>query len=163
MNREKSKPDVDPSVKQMEEPSSEEQLEAISKTQPGATTPWSPRDLLISYILLAVSMQRAHGYLIEEYLKSLGFFHVEMSTLYRTLRQLEKDGLLLSAWEPGPTGPARRVYTLTDAGRLWLDNWRFTLELYRNMIDQFFYLYTGNQLSQKSGDATQPDEENEPR
>ena len=45
-----------------------------------------------------------------------------MSTLYRTLRQMEKDGFLESTWEPGPTGPARRVYTITDAGHDWLDS-----------------------------------------
>src|SRR5919201_1787705 len=52
------------------------------------------RDMLIPYVLLAVSLQRAHGYLIEEYLRGLGFLGLDMSTLYRTLRQLEKDGLL---------------------------------------------------------------------
>src|ERR1043166_4413385 len=78
---------------------------------------WSPRDILIPYVLLAVSLQRAHGYLIEEYLRSVGFFGLEMSTLYRTLRQLEKNGLLNSTWEAGPAGPARRVYVLTDIGR----------------------------------------------
>ena len=67
-------------------------------------TAWSPRDILIPYVLLAVSLQRAHGYLIEEYLRSVGFLSLEMSTLYRTLRQLEKDGLLHSNWEPGPSG-----------------------------------------------------------
>jgi PadR family transcriptional regulator, regulatory protein PadR len=102
---------------------------------------WSPRDILIPYVLLAVSLQRAHGYLIEEYLRSIGFLSLEMSTLYRTLRQLEKDGLLRSSWEPGPTGPARRVYSLTDVGRSWLDQWADTLDMYRRMLDQFFGLY----------------------
>lgn len=109
----------------------------------GGGTGWSPRDMLIPYVLLAVSLQRAHGYLIEEYLKGLGFFGIEMSTLYRTLRQLEKDGLLCSAWEPGPTGPARRVYSLTALGSGWLGTWAGTLEIYRGMIDRFFGLYTG--------------------
>ena len=104
-------------------------------------TGWSPRDILIPYVLLAVSLQRAHGYLIEEYLRGVGFFSLEMSTLYRTLRQLEKDGLLRSSWEPGPTGPARRVYSLTEVGRGWLDQWANTLDLYRRMLDQFFGLY----------------------
>lgn len=104
---------------------------------------WVPRDLFVPYILLAVSLQRAHGYLIEEYLRSLGFVGLEMSTLYRTLRQLEKDGLLFSTWEPGATGPARRVYSLTDAGRAWLDTWAAALELYQGMIERFFALYTG--------------------
>jgi PadR family transcriptional regulator len=106
-------------------------------------TGWTPRDILVPYVLLAVSLQRAHGYLIEEYLRSVGFFSIEMSTLYRTLRQLEKDGLLMSDWEPGPTGPARRVYTLTDVGRTWLDQWAHTLDAYRRMLDQFFGLYAG--------------------
>ena len=116
----------------------------IAGGQPRTATGWSPRDILVPYILLAVSLQRAHGYLIEEYLRSVGFFSIEMSTLYRTLRQLEKDGLLMSDWEPGPTGPARRVYTLTDVGKTWLDQWAHTLDAYRRMLDQFFGLYAGD-------------------
>ena len=107
---------------------------------------WSPRDILIPYVLLAVSLQRAHGYLIEEYLRGVGFLSLEMSTLYRMLRQLEKDGLLQSTWEPGPTGPARRVYSLTELGSAWLDQWAGTLDAYRRMLDQFFGLY-GKQRS----------------
>lgn len=92
-------------------------------------------------------MQRAHGYVIEESLRGLGFLSLEMSTLYRALRQLEKDGLLHSTWEPGPTGPARRVYSLTDVGRTWLDSWANTLGMYRRMLDQFFGLYGGDAAS----------------
>jgi len=83
---------------------------------------WPPRDFLAPFVLLAVSLQRAHGYVIEDYLQTLGIFGITMSTLYRTLRQMEKDGFLESTWEPGPTGPARRVYTITDAGNAWLDS-----------------------------------------
>jgi poly-beta-hydroxybutyrate-responsive repressor len=100
------------------------------------------RDMLIPYVLLAVSLHRAHGYVIEEYLRGLGFLSLEMSTLYRMLRQLEKDGLLSSGWEPGPSGPARRVYALTEAGRAWLDAWAGALVGYRELIDRFFGLYT---------------------
>jgi PadR family transcriptional regulator, regulatory protein PadR len=105
---------------------------------------WSPRDVLVPYVLLAVSIQNAHGYWIEEYLRGLGLLGLEMSTLYRTLRQLEKDGLLHSTWEPGPSGPARRVYALTEAGQLWLDGWARALDGYRSLLDRFFGLYTGS-------------------
>ena len=74
---------------------------------------------------------------------------------YRTLRQLEKDGLLLSTWEAGPAGPARRVYTLSDAGRAWLDTGALALEGYRAMIDRFFGLYGG----QDGADTTTPKKE----
>lgn len=102
---------------------------------------WPPRDILAPFVLLAVSMQRGHGYVIEDYLRTLGLYGITMSTLYRTLRQMERDGFLDSTWEPGPTGPARRVYTLTDAGRLWLDASAAMLTAYRDTIDRFFGLY----------------------
>jgi|SRR5947207_14538773 len=102
---------------------------------------WPPRDILAPFVLLAVSMQRAHGYVIEDYLRALGLFGITMSTLYRTLRQMEKDGFVESAWEPGPTGPARRVYTITDAGHAWLDSSAAMLNAYRETIDRFFGLY----------------------
>jgi poly-beta-hydroxybutyrate-responsive repressor len=84
-----------------------------------------------------LSAQQAHGYFIEQHLRGLGLAGVEMSTLYRTLRQLEKAGLVLSAWQPGPEGPSRRVYSLTDAGRWWLDASAAALESYRATIDRF--------------------------
>ena len=102
---------------------------------------WPPRDILAPFVLLAVSLQRAHGYVIEDYLRALGLFGITMSTLYRTLRQMEKDGFLESTWEPGPTGPARRVYTITDAGHAWLDSSATMLNAYRETIDRFFGLY----------------------
>jgi PadR family transcriptional regulator len=102
---------------------------------------WPPRDFLAPFVLLAVSMQRAHGYVIEDYLRALGVFGITMSTLYRTLRQMEKDGFLESTWEPGPTGPARRVYTITDAGHAWLDSSATLLDAYRQTIDRFLDVY----------------------
>ena len=54
---------------------------------------------------------------------------------------MEKDGFLESTWEPGPTGPARRVYTITDAGNAWLDSSASMLQAYRETIDRFFGLY----------------------
>ena len=113
--------------------------EPIDEREPSAG--WPPRDMLAPFVLLAVSLQRAHGYVIEDYLRALGVFGITMSTLYRTLRQMEKDGFLESTWEPGPTGPARRVYTITGAGRNWLDTSAAMLNAYRDTIDRFFGLY----------------------
>jgi poly-beta-hydroxybutyrate-responsive repressor len=102
---------------------------------------WPPRDILAPFVLLAVSLQRSHGYVIEDYLRALGLFGITMSTLYRTLRQMEKDGFLVSAWEPGPTGPARRVYTITADGQNVLGSSATMLDAYRTTIDRFFGLY----------------------
>jgi PadR family transcriptional regulator PadR len=120
-------------------------------TSPGGP----PRDILAPFVLLAVSLQRGHGYVIEDYLRALGLFGITMSTLYRTLRQMEKEGYLESTWEPGPTGPARRVYTLTDGGRAWLDSSATMLNAYRDTIDRFFGLYgTGPAAAGRQGPRT---------
>jgi poly-beta-hydroxybutyrate-responsive repressor len=102
---------------------------------------WNSRDLLTPYILLAISTHKAHGYFIEQYLRSLWLAQVEMTTIYRMLRQLEKDGLVRSVWEAQAGGPARRVYTLTDTGRSLLDAGAGFLERYRHAIDTFFGTY----------------------
>jgi PadR family transcriptional regulator PadR len=119
---------------------------------------WPPRDILAPFVLLAVSLQRAHGYVIEDYLRALGLFGITMSTLYRTLRQMERDGFLESTWEPGPTGPARRVYTITDTGHAWLDSSASMLNAYRETINRFFGLYDAGR-----GPAANQDQPDEPK
>jgi PadR family transcriptional regulator PadR len=124
--------------------------ESIDEREPWPS--WPPRDIVAPFVLLSVSLQRAHGYVIEDYLRALGLFGITMSTLYRTLRQMEKDGYVESTWEPGPTGPARRVYSITDAGHVWLDSSAAMLTAYRETIDRFFSLY-GNGRPQPDGSS----------
>ncbi len=107
MKRRRSPSNSDPDVLPPVVPVNSSASASATAPQLGAPVSWTPHNLLIPYILLAVSLQRAHGYLIEAYLKSLGFFGVDRSVLYRTLRHLEHDGLVVSAWEPGASGPAR--------------------------------------------------------
>jgi PadR family transcriptional regulator PadR len=140
------------------DPSRDGAAEPIDERESWAS--WPPRDIFAPFVLLAVSLQRAHGYVIEDYLRALGLFGITMSTLYRTLRQMEKDGFVESTWEPGPTGPARRVYTITDAGLTWLDSSATMLDAYRATIDRFFGLY-GTGRAQPDGMSTQRNGEKE--
>lgn len=103
--------------------------------------PWAPKNLLVPYLLLALSAYEAHGYLLQQYLRGLGFLSTNITTIYRTLRDLERKGLVSSYWQPTDEGPARRMYTLTDAGRGTLGVWAGALESYRAMIDGFFRMY----------------------
>ena len=109
--------------------------------------PWPPRNLLVPYLLFALSFYRAHGYVLQQWLRALGFFGVDLTTLYRTLRQMERQGLVSSAWDAEQQGPARRVYTLTDVGRLMLESWAAALGPYRLMLEQFARTYYGTEPS----------------
>ena len=57
---------------------------------------------------------------------------------------MEKDGLSNSEWDTsGGGGPARRMYSITDAGEAYLGFWAEALEQYRRNMGFFFSLYTG--------------------
>lgn len=71
-------------------------------------------------LILAVLVEAPqHGYAVAREIerRSEQALSLGEGSLYPTLRLLEADGLVTSAWEPRPSGPARKVYSLTDAGR----------------------------------------------
>ena len=57
--------------------------------------------------------------------------------MYRALRQLEQTGLVDSMWDTSASGPARRVYQLTQAGILFLENWLALLDMHRQLLGRF--------------------------
>jgi len=76
----------------------------------------------LDLLLLAVLEKGpAHGYVIIDMLRerSAGTFDLPEGTVYPALHRLEADGLLSSQWSEN-AGRRRRVYQLTQAGRLAL-------------------------------------------
>ena len=103
-----------------------------------------PRNWLVPVILLTLRECASYGYELMERTARFGFEAMNPGTLYRTLRNMERDGLCESEWETSKGGPARRVYSITDAGEAYLDFWAEALEQYRRNMDAFFSLYTGS-------------------
>jgi poly-beta-hydroxybutyrate-responsive repressor len=96
-------------------------------------------------ILLTLRECTAYGYELMKRTAAFGFEAMNPGTYYRTLRNMEKDGLCKSEWDTSSgAGPARRVYTITDAGEAYLQFWIDALEQYRRNMDAFFSLYTGS-------------------
>lgn len=97
---------------------------------PDKTAPFSPRlhgDLLSSSLLAFLRRWNAYGYQLVQELGKAGVASFDSTTVYRTLRQLERAGLVSSFWDTSASGPARRMYALTKAGEAVLDVW---LELF---------------------------------
>jgi PadR family transcriptional regulator PadR len=101
------------------------------------------RSWLTPYLLLMLRSWETHGYDLIQKLQMFGFPTVDQGTVYRTLRQLEKEGFISSAWDATDGGPARRLYTLTEAGERFLSQWASALGQYNKMLESFFTLYTG--------------------
>jgi len=75
-------------------------------------------------VLLLLAADPHHGYDLKERLAtSVGGDGADAANLYRLLRQLEFEGIVQSSWDTSGSGPARRTYRLTRAGRRLLDQW----------------------------------------
>lgn len=106
-----------------------------------------PRNWLVPVILLALREWNSYGYELMDRAATFGFEAMNPGTLYRTLRQMEKDGIVKSSWETSKGGPARRMYSITEAGETYLDFWAKALEQYQKNMDTFFRLYAGRPLN----------------
>jgi PadR family transcriptional regulator, regulatory protein PadR len=100
-----------------------------------------PKNFARPCLLLLLAESSAHGYELIERLRPFGFEINDPATVYKTLRQMETEGLVTSSWERSSRGPARRVYELTSDGRDLLESWAMTLELNRAILGQFLDRY----------------------
>ncbi|MCL5289605.1 MAG: PadR family transcriptional regulator [Bacillota bacterium] len=74
--------------------------------------------MLVPSLLYFLSQRPSHGYELIQKFNDSGFSEVEAdpATIYRNLRRMEEDGLVISKWETDQSGPARRAYVLTPEG-----------------------------------------------
>ena len=102
-----------------------------------------PRNWLVPVILVLLREWNSYGYEMMERMAEFGFEAMNPGTLYRTLRHMENYGAVKSAWDTSKGGPARRVYSITDAGEAYLAFWGKCLEQYQRNVDACFGHYTG--------------------
>jgi PadR family transcriptional regulator, regulatory protein PadR len=96
-----------------------------------------PRNWLVPVALVTLREKSSHGYELMERIEEFGFEEINPGTVYRTLRQMENEGLCNSEWETSGMGPACRVYSVTDSGAARLDSWAQACERYQRVLDAF--------------------------
>lgn len=90
-------------------------------------------------VLVLLAEHPSHGYELAERLGEFGVARrsfSEMGGLYRLLSWLEAEGFVSSSWDTSSPGPARRVYTITPAGREFLDDLLSRFKDVCNIISQ---------------------------
>jgi poly-beta-hydroxybutyrate-responsive repressor len=92
--------------------------------------------------LVLLREDSSYGYELMERLEEFGFEQIRAGTLYRALRRMEQEGLCKSEWETPEGGPARRMYSITEAGEEYLEAWAEACEQYQNVMDSFARAYT---------------------
>jgi PadR family transcriptional regulator PadR len=113
-----------------------------NESQTGANESWS-KNWLVPILLLMLREWSSYGYELMERVATFGLAAMNPGTFYRTLRQMEKEGMVRSSWDTSETGPARRMYSITEAGETYLKYWADSLNQYQKLMDTFFRLYTG--------------------
>jgi len=117
------------------------------------------RGLIKAWLLLRLSVGRAHGYQLLEYLKRDDVMgHADPGLLYRTLRQFEHEGDVTSTWSTEGVGPARRVYEITERGRVHLAGCKLHVCAARERLDRCLEAFAHREAGHNGGDeADVPD------
>ena len=119
------------------------------------TDPKLPGEMMMANLLALLKDWSGYGYELAQRLEEAGFGRLNSGSLYRTLRQMEGLGLISSFWDTSAAGPARRMYSLTRTGQLFLDNWISMLDFHRRALD--IYLGGARAAAGRSETKDKPD------
>ncbi|OIP95909.1 MAG: PadR family transcriptional regulator [Syntrophobacteraceae bacterium CG2_30_61_12] len=94
-------------------------------------------------ILLGLYPKPSYGYEIIQNIQKFGFVEGQAppGMVYRHLHQLEGDGLVSSEWNTETTGPAKRMYYLTEEGKEMLALWVDYMENQARTLNAFVEQY----------------------
>ena len=94
-------------------------------------------------VLVVLQEESSYGYQIMERLtEEFGFEQLNPGTIYRTLRQMEKEGLCDSEWETSATDARpRRMYFITNDGQAYLEAWVEACKEYGRVMDDLSRVY----------------------
>ena len=102
-----------------------------------------PRSWLTPVALVLLREESSYGYELMQRLAEFGFDEeIRAGTLYRALRRMEHEGLCKSEWDTSGDGPARRMYSVTEAGEACLAAWAEGCRKYQSVVDCFFRAYS---------------------
>lgn len=101
---------------------------------------------LVLLSVLARAEEPMYGYQIAKLIEA-GFHEtgiIKQGALYPVLRSMESAGLLHSEVEPSVSGPPRRYYRITDAGRATLGRWEEVWDQTRQFVETILKGGEGN-------------------
>lgn len=106
------------------------------ESEPPEVKPRLHGEMLSTSLLAFLKNWNAYGYQLTQRLAEAGMPEFDSGTVYRTLRQLERTGMVSSFWDTSESGPARRMYSLTKAGDIFLSGWISALQNYQDVLQR---------------------------
>lgn len=94
-------------------------------------------------LLCLLKEEKSYGYNLMEKLSHFGFNEetINISIIYRNLRNMESDNLVISSWAESDQGPNKRMYSITPKGYEALENWIYLLKDRKSRITSIIDKY----------------------
>lgn len=94
------------------------------------------RGLLHLAILKSLKDGPVHGAEVQRIIKEKYGVEAPPPAVYGLLRRLEEQGFVISTWETAESGPARRVYRITEEGLMYLEHSFEHMKKLKNLLDK---------------------------
>ena len=94
-------------------------------------------------LLVLLAEKKSYGYNLLERLKEFDYNDdsINMSVIYRNLKNMEENNLIKSQWESSDQGPDKKIYSLTSEGFKIMDLWMVFLNnritILENIIEKY--------------------------
>lgn len=103
----------------------------------------SIQGFLYPSLLLLLADKPSYGYELLARLKEVGYEEglPDAGTVYRVLRRLEFERMVKSEWDTTGSGPAKRVYRITEEGMEMLRLWGTSVAKMKNALERFLQVF----------------------
>ena len=95
------------------------------------------RGVLQYCVLALLAEDERYGFDLVKALGEVEGMVTSEGTIYPLLGRLRRDGLVETSWQESPSGPPRRYYGLTAAGRAALEAFAEEWARFRDAVDHF--------------------------
>ncbi|MGI6574585.1 MAG: helix-turn-helix transcriptional regulator [bacterium] len=102
-----------------------------------------PGRFLEPCVLLLLKEQPTYGYDLISQLDRFGFDPKtqDVGAVYRVLRKLEHECMVMSQWQAGEGGPAKRLYEVTAKGEGFLQEWVESIKFTKDRLEKYLLEY----------------------
>lgn len=100
------------------------------------------KGILEGCVLAIIQKGETYGYEILASLEKSGFENLGEGTLYPVLTRLDKNGYISCRKAKSPLGPIRKYYCITEAGNVYLENFK---QVYKKVIYHANQILEGNE------------------
>ncbi|MDR3203346.1 MAG: PadR family transcriptional regulator [Deltaproteobacteria bacterium] len=112
-------------------------------------------------IMALLARGRQHGYALKRALDKQDDLITQgapdISGIYRTLKDMERQGYVESSWQLNSNGPATRCFTLTEDGFACLEKWRETLMGYKKQVNELINFIDSSLCFKSQEEEVRPD------